>query len=58
MANVVQGALFPPGPAQVILFVHLFENGSSGWWEGLLLRRCDEVFSNNVGWEGIGMFFV
>ena len=40
MANVLKGVLFLPDTAQVTLFVHFFENGSSG----LPLRRCDEAF--------------
>ena len=57
MATVLHGQMvhFPPGPAQVLLFVHLFENDSSGWWEYIQLQGCDLHYSDNVGWEGIGM---
>ena len=57
MANVVQGLLCPPGPAQVTLSTFLkmalLAGGRAYRLEGVM-----KFFSNTVGWEGIGMFFV
>ena len=57
MANMVQGVLCPPGPAQVTLStflkIALLAGGRAYRLEGVM-----KFFSNNIGWEGIGMFFV